>query len=107
MGEWQRQLLRKELPGLIAKWEGKQGVHVKGCFVQRIKTKWGGCNYRSGTISLNSELVEKPKDFLEYVIVHGGPRTACTQDASLRCSELLSVARAWQSVLGLAMSSVR
>ena len=35
-----------------------------------MKTKWGGCNHRAGTIRLNSELVKKPKDLLEYVIVH-------------------------------------
>jgi len=46
------------------------GVRVKGCFVQRMKTKWGGCNHRAGTIRLNSEMVKKPKDLLEYVVVH-------------------------------------
>jgi len=46
------------------------GVRVKGCFVQRMKTKWGGCNHRAGTIRLNSELVKKPKDLLQYVVVH-------------------------------------
>ena len=35
-----------------------------------MKTKWGGCNHRSGTIRLNTELVKKPKDLLEYVVVH-------------------------------------
>jgi len=46
------------------------GVRVKGCFVQRMKTKWGGCNHRAGTIRLNSEMVKKPKDLLEYVVIH-------------------------------------
>ncbi len=35
-----------------------------------MKTKWGGCNHRAGHIRLNTELVKKPKDLLEYVIVH-------------------------------------
>jgi predicted metal-dependent hydrolase len=35
-----------------------------------MKTKWGSCNYREGSIRLNTELVKKPKDLLEYVIVH-------------------------------------
>ncbi|HEY5294747.1 MAG TPA: M48 family metallopeptidase [Gaiellaceae bacterium] len=30
----------------------------------------GSCNSASGTIRLNTELVKKPKDLLEYVIVH-------------------------------------
>lgn len=33
-------------------------------------TKWGGCSHRAGTIRLNTELVKKPWDLLEYVVVH-------------------------------------
>lgn len=35
-----------------------------------MKTKWGSCNHSAGNIRLNTELVKKPKDLLEYVIVH-------------------------------------
>lgn len=70
MQEWQRALLHKSVPGLIGKWEAKLGVKVSGYFLQRMKTKWGGCNPRAGNIRLNTELVRKPKDLLEYVVVH-------------------------------------
>nr|WP_277881332.1 M48 family metallopeptidase [Leptolyngbya sp. FACHB-17] len=39
-------------------------------FLQRMKTKWGSCNPKAKHIRLNTELVKKPKDLLEYVIVH-------------------------------------
>ena len=67
---WQRSLLHEAIPPMIAHWEGRLGVRVKGYFLQRMKTKWGSCNYRHGRIRLNTELVKKPKDLLEYVIVH-------------------------------------
>ena len=35
-----------------------------------MKTKWGSCNHGRRHIRLNTELVKKPKDLLEYVIVH-------------------------------------
>lgn len=70
MQEWQRALLHEAVPTLIRKWERKLGVTVAGYFLQRMKTKWGGCNHRAGTIRLNTELVKKPKDLLEYVVVH-------------------------------------
>jgi hypothetical protein len=35
-----------------------------------MKTRWGGCKHRARTIRLNTELVKKPKDLLEYVVVH-------------------------------------
>jgi predicted metal-dependent hydrolase len=70
MQEWHRSLLHEAVPSLIRKWEPKLGVVVTGYFLQRMKTKWGSCNHRAGNIRLNTELVKKPKDVLEYVVVH-------------------------------------
>lgn len=70
INEWQRSLLHQVVPALISKWEPKLGVKVTGYFLQRMKTKWGSCNHRVGNIRLNTELVKKPKDLLEYVVVH-------------------------------------
>jgi predicted metal-dependent hydrolase len=68
--EWHKSLLHEVVPPLITKWERKLKVHVTRYFLQRMKTKWGSCNHRAGHIRLNTELVKKPKDLLEYVIVH-------------------------------------
>jgi predicted metal-dependent hydrolase len=70
MQEWHRMVLHSAVPALIRKWEPKLGVKVSGYFLQRMKTKWGGCNHRAGNIRLNTELVKKPRDLLEYVVVH-------------------------------------
>jgi predicted metal-dependent hydrolase len=67
---WQRSLLHDAIPPLIARWEQQIGVKVAGYFLQRMKTKWGSCNHRRAHIRLNTELVKKPRDLLEYVIVH-------------------------------------
>ena len=68
--EWHKSLLHAVVPSLIRKWEPKLKVKVTGYFLQRMKTKWGSCNHKAGHIRLNTELVKKPKDLLEYVIVH-------------------------------------
>jgi predicted metal-dependent hydrolase len=70
MHEWHKSLLHEAVPPLIRKWEKRLGVKVHGYFLQRMKTKWGGCNHRAGHIRINTELVKKPKELLEYVIVH-------------------------------------
>jgi predicted metal-dependent hydrolase len=70
MHEWHKSLLHDVVPELIRKWEPKLGVEVAAYFLQRMKTKWGGCNHRARNIRLNTELVKKPKDLLEYVVVH-------------------------------------
>lgn len=68
--EWHKVLLHNTVPALIQKWEQKLKVRVSAYFLQRMKTKWGSCNPRARNIRLNTELVKKPKDLLEYVIVH-------------------------------------
>jgi len=68
--EWHKSLLHEVVPSLIKKWESKLKVKSTGYFLQRMKTKWGSCNYKARHIRLNTELVKKPKDLLEYVIVH-------------------------------------
>jgi hypothetical protein len=70
MHDWHKSLLHLEVPRLIRKWESRVEVRVAAYFLQRMKTKWGSCNYRAGNIRLNTELVKKPKDLLEYVVVH-------------------------------------
>jgi predicted metal-dependent hydrolase len=68
--EWHKTLLHQAVSHLIEKWEPKLKVTVAGYFLQRMKTKWGSCNHKEGHIRLNTELVKKPKDLLEYVMVH-------------------------------------
>jgi len=68
--EWHKALLHEVVPTLIRKWEPKLKVKVAGYFLQRMKTRWGSCNHRAGHIRLNTELVKKPKDLLEYVVIH-------------------------------------
>jgi predicted metal-dependent hydrolase len=68
--EWHKGLLHAVVPGLLAQWQPRLGVQVSGYFLQRMKTQWGSCNTVLRNIRLNTELVKKPKDLLEYVIVH-------------------------------------
>ncbi len=68
--EWHKILLHEYIPQVIDKWEPKLGVQVTAYYLQRMKTKWGGCNHRECHIRLNTELVKKPKDLIEYVVVH-------------------------------------
>jgi hypothetical protein len=68
--EWHREQLRSAIPPLIEKWERLMGVRVRQFFIQRMKTKWGSCNHRVGSIRLNTDLARKPRECLEYIMVH-------------------------------------
>jgi predicted metal-dependent hydrolase len=70
MHDWHKDQLHGFSKPTIARWEPILGVHVSQYFLQRMKTKWGSCNSYAGHIRLNTELVKKPRDLVEYVIVH-------------------------------------
>jgi predicted metal-dependent hydrolase len=70
LNEWYRAKLRESAAQLIAKWEPLLGVRVGRVFVQSMKTKWGSCNPRAGSVRLNTELAKKPLECVEYIVVH-------------------------------------
>ncbi|MHB8257804.1 MAG: M48 family metallopeptidase [Acidiferrobacterales bacterium] len=70
IAQWYRDQVKALVPALIAKWAPVLDVRVKRVFVQQMKTKWGSCNPRAGTIRLNTELAKKPKECLEYIVAH-------------------------------------
>jgi hypothetical protein len=70
VAQWYRDQMKAAVPVVIARWTQVMGVAVERFYVQQMKTKWGSCNHRAGTIRLNTELAKKPKECLEYVVVH-------------------------------------
>lgn len=67
---WYREQLHEIIPSFIKRWENKLGVSCKGYHLQRMKTKWGSCSNHNQTIRLNTELAKKPRNLLEYIVVH-------------------------------------
>jgi predicted metal-dependent hydrolase len=70
LDRWYRSERKAAIQPLIAKWEKRLGLRVDRFFVQKMKTKWGGSNPKLRTIRLNLELVKKPEQCLDYVILH-------------------------------------
>ena len=70
LDNWYRSQVKLAAQPLVAKWEPRMGVQAGKIFVQRMKTRWGGCNPSKGSIRLNTDLARKPGDCLEYVVVH-------------------------------------
>ena len=68
--QWYRQLMREQIPELIAKWEPLIGVNVTDWGIKKMKTRWGTCNISARRIWLNLELAKKPTSCLEYILVH-------------------------------------
>ena len=68
--EWYRLQIKAVIPELIQKWEPIIGVKVDEWAIKKMKTRWGTCNINSSRIWLNLELMKKPVECLEYVLVH-------------------------------------
>jgi predicted metal-dependent hydrolase len=70
VAQWYRDQMKVAARAVVARWTQVMGVVVERFYVQQMKTKWGSCNHHAGTIRLNTELAKKPKECLEYVVVH-------------------------------------
>ena len=70
LSHWYRERLRALATPLIERWQGILGVSVAAWGIKKMKTKWGSCNPTARRIWLNLELVKKPPECLEYLIVH-------------------------------------
>ena len=65
-----KQEILKRGEQLLQAWEKKMGVRHTGLKVHRMKTRWGSCNVRTGSINLNTLLACWPQECLEYIVVH-------------------------------------
>ena len=70
MEQWYRERVRQAVPKLIEQWEPLLGVKVVKFFVQRMRTRWGSYNPNTASIRLNTDIAKKPRQYLEYLVVH-------------------------------------
>lgn len=68
--EWYREQMKEKIPQLLAKWQPVVGVEISQWHIRKMKTRWGSCNTQACRILLNLELVKKPIECLEYILVH-------------------------------------
>ena len=70
MLEWYRSELKRVIPAMLRQCEDRIGVKAASCSIRYMKTRWGSCNTQSKRILINLQLVKKPVQCLEYVIIH-------------------------------------
>jgi predicted metal-dependent hydrolase len=70
LAAWYRNELRKEATGLIDHWQQRLGVQMNKLFVQAMSRQWGSCNPSTRNIRLNTQLAQKPRACLDYIVLH-------------------------------------
>ena len=68
--KYYRDELRESAQKMVDQWVEKIGVTLDRFYIQGMKTKWGSCSPHNQSIRLNLELVKKPPECLEYIVVH-------------------------------------
>jgi len=67
---WQRAALQAAIAPLVAVWAERLRVAPRFVGVKRMRTRWGSCVIEPRRIWIALELVTRPPEGLEYVVVH-------------------------------------
>lgn len=65
-----RKILIEQLERLIPKWEETTNLYCESFKTKYMTTRWGTCNSKAKRIWINLQMVEKPLECLEYIILH-------------------------------------
>lgn len=68
--EWYYNEAKEIFGRLIKKYECSTGKLVSAVRIRPMKTRWGSCNTVKSYINLNLNLIEKPMECIEYVVLH-------------------------------------
>ncbi|MFK5938453.1 MAG: SprT family zinc-dependent metalloprotease [Sulfurimonas sp.] len=70
LNEWYLLKAENYFKKIIAKYSSIVNVDIQNIRIRQMKTRWGSCNSAKSYINLNSELIKKPSNAIEYVIFH-------------------------------------
>ena len=70
LNEWYLIKAENHFKKIIAKYSSIVNVDIQNIRIRQMKTRWGSCNSAKSYINLNSELIKKPSNTIEYVIFH-------------------------------------
>lgn len=62
--------MQKLIPPMIKHWEPIIGVRIHSWYIRTMRSRWGTCNTQKHRICLNLELIKKPLECIEYVLIH-------------------------------------
>lgn len=68
--EWYRSELKRVLKPVFDDCKKRTGIDAEEVRIKKMKTRWGTCNIEKRRIWVNLQLVKKPPECLEYIIIH-------------------------------------
>ncbi len=67
---WYKMRSKDEIQDIIDKYKNTINREVAHIRFRNMMTRWGSCNHKRATITLNTNLFNKPKICFEYVLLH-------------------------------------
>jgi len=67
---WYRKEAKKLFQEIVNRYVKIVDKKPSKIIIRKMKTRWGSCNFDTFHITLNLELIKKPKECIEYVIFH-------------------------------------
>lgn len=67
---WQAGELKHAIEKALPDCEARVGKRASRITIKEMSSRWGSCNVRTGSISINLELVERDPSCLESVLIH-------------------------------------
>lgn len=67
---WYMQKAKIHFEKAMHKYQTLLKKEIKTLRIRQMKTRWGSCNPSKGYINLNMELIKKPTQCIEYVVLH-------------------------------------
>ena len=68
--EWYTSKAEIHFQKAIEKYQPIVKKEIDRICIREMKTRWGSCNPLKGYINLNLKLIEKPRECIEYVVLH-------------------------------------
>lgn len=66
-----KEVLEQQISGLLPIWKRRLNIERQiPLHFQKMKSRWGSCQTKSGRLCFNTRLAEYPKELIEYVLVH-------------------------------------
>lgn len=70
MHRWLRSELRKRAEPFAESWAAAMSVPVPKLGIRRMRTRWGSCSRGAKRVWINSELIKKPLECIDYLVCH-------------------------------------
>ncbi len=67
---WRADQVAERAPQYVMRWAPVIGIFPTLIRTRWMTSRWGSCNFKTGVITLNTQLSRYPETALEYVVVH-------------------------------------